>query len=562
MVAVIHPSTDLARGAVGAESSVRRMPREYSSGVLIRALLLVLVLFCGCVASPWDDLADDDNLVDVPGVDDDDSSSDDDDSAIGDDDDTTGDDDDSTEPPPPDPPQQLTPCANGDCWTTAISAPPCSSSAVPENFSTGLYNVHSYATALAGGWGLRLELERTGGSWDPVLVVALADGEVISDGAIGLMDVDRGIEVTTEDAGLSGSPAAVLIESEFDLNLTVFATGWHVLDGDFTPAMPGDSTYTLVAESLCPPDAGLYAPAGTLTGEFDLATGANSLSIGSGSWGAPGRVDTAPGEYVGFKLEFSPSSAAVDMQVLIWDGVQATAMATTNAGPGIRVLASRDPDIGRTFWVRAEGSPSSGMLILTRTPLSELPPCSGDCGALLQLPLPVASTVQGYGMTSDVVYREQFGRRDLMEAILYAGRQVSALGMQPFTLKDLSNWDGTRPPGHETHNDGYHADLSLYTASGSAIWYGLCGNDGTHCTGAANNFGAEHMARFVGALFETGVPSSIYLDDVLIDEVEDAADDLLAAGEMTAAVHGIIHSDALRHVNYHHHHIHVRADGI
>ena len=99
-------------------------------------------------------------------------------------------------------------------------------------------------------------------------------------------------------------------------------------------------------------------------------------------------------------------------------------------------------------------------------------------------------------------------------------------------------------------------------ASGSAIWYGLCANDGTHCTGAPNNFGAEPMARLIGALFETGVPSSIYLDDVLIDEVEDAADDLLAAGEMTAAVHGIIHSNALRHVNYHHHHIHVRADGL
>ena len=343
--------------------------------------------------------------------------------------------------------------------------------------------------------------------------------------------------------------------------MTVYVTGWHVIDGEFLPAMPTAATYALRARDLCEVSGELIAPLGALPGETPADEGSMTLPVGDNDWGPAVRVDAAATEHVGFRLDFSPSDAVVELQVLAWDGQTANSLGVTNEGPGLRVLAARDPSQSRTFWARAKGNVGTGTLTVTRTPVADDPPCAAQCGTLLQLPLPVNAPLQGYDMPAGVVYRYQFGRSDVLTAVFYAGQRMASLGYAPFTLKDLSKWDGNKPPGHETHTDGYHADISLYDAGGQAVWKVLCAGTSSQCTGAPNNFGAPAMALLVGAFFESGIVSSIYLDNVLIAPLRTAADALLVDGLLTSDVHAIIHSDALRHVNYHHHHIHIRADG-
>ena len=457
------------------------------------------------------------------------------------------------------PPLPLSPCGPGACWQTAIQAPMCGASVSPEDFSTGKYNVHAYTTVAHAGLPLRLRLQRTGGDWLPALVVISAGGVVLSDGVTALSD--DSVETVVLDDGGDGGEASVRITPAKDLPVTVYVTGWHVIDGGFLPAMPTAATYTLRARDLCDVSGELIAPAGVLEGETPAEEGPMTLPVGNSDWGPPVRVDAAATEHVGFRLDFSPSEAAVELEVLAWDGQAANSLGVTNEGPGLRVLAARDPSQSRTFWVRAQGSVGTGTLTVTRTPVDDNPPCTAQCGTLLQLPLPIDAPLQGYDMPPGVVYRYQFGRRDVLTAVFHAGQRMASLDYAPFTLKDLSKWDGNKPPGHETHTDGYHADISLYDASGQAVWKVLCAGTSSQCTGAPSNFGARAMALLVGAFFESGIVSSIYLDKVLIAALRTAADALLIDGLLTTEVHAIIHSDALRHVNYHHHHIHIRADG-
>ena len=460
---------------------------------------------------------------------------------------------------PPPPPQDVSPCDNGACWDTGLLAAPCSYGVVNENFGTMLYNVHAYAIDAHAGVPTELTLTRTGGTWQPALLIT--DGvRTLSDGITGLVDAD--VDVAIDLTGADGEEARVVVTSTVDAGLTVFVTSWDVVASDFLAPMPGDATYTLRLDRLCPAPPGLIAPPDAIPGEILVDAGAHTVDIGDGTWGPALRVDAAATEHIGFRLDFSPSGAAVDMEVLAWDGTAPVSLAVTNAGPGLRVLAARDPDGARTFWVRAEGTPATGTMTITRTPLSDAPPCTADCSDLLQLPLPVDPMAQGYDMPSGVVFREQFGRRDLLTAIFHGGRVMSAAGWGPFTLKDLSNWDGSQPPGHATHNDGYHADISLYDTAGNPIWGALCVNNGLHCTGADTGFGAEPMALLIAAFFETGIVSTIYLDDFFIPMVRTEADVLLANGTIDANTHAIIHSNALRHVDHHFHHIHLRADGL
>lgn len=86
-------------------------------------------------------------------------------------------------PPEPD---QLRPCQNGSCWPTSAIPPRCGETAIDENFHTGVYNVHAYASTLFGGSDTLVTLNRTAGAWQPAIIVAEGD-LVIYDGLIGLV---------------------------------------------------------------------------------------------------------------------------------------------------------------------------------------------------------------------------------------------------------------------------------------------------------------------------------------------------------------------------------------
>ena len=447
-------------------------------------------------------------------------------------------------------------CETAACWETGVDTAYCASGASSEDFSTGLYNVHRYSAALFGPGANLLNLTRTGGDWQPTLIVTRSDGTPLSDGAVGLRSAD--VQVTVIDDGRASGRAELEIVTEADLDVYVLVTGWAVVQGDFTPFLPSDATYRLTVANLCDGLDDLTAPAEQLPNE-DLVEEDSTLTMGIGdapTWGAPVRVDAAASEHIGFRLDFEPEGAEIDLELLAWDGRDAISMGITDAGPGVRVLAGYDPFRPRTFWARARGTLDEANLTVTRTVIEAGPQCEHDCGRLLQLPIPVDPIAQGYALASNNLFREQFGRRELLMALFHAGFRVAEAGYGPFEVQDISNWDGSQPCCHETHTGGYHVDISLLTAAGAAAWYD---------PGAS--FGDQPMALLIAGFFEagpyqTGHPAEGILDMDMQDDVRAGADALLERGEIDENTRAFF--DAERELIYHYvghdNHIHVRVD--
>lgn len=161
--------------------------------------------------------------------------------------------------PPPDPPVTYTPCANGDCWTSLSFSGACGTSTLNENFGSGLYNVHAFALSVPANVAVTLTLTRTGGTWDPALLLHNASGETVYDGERGA--IDGSITVTLLDTGMSSGSASLEILSPVAQDLTVFLTGWSVVDSDFTAAMPTTASYAFLVDVDCvPPEGELLSP--------------------------------------------------------------------------------------------------------------------------------------------------------------------------------------------------------------------------------------------------------------------------------------------------------------
>lgn len=462
---------------------------------------------------------------------------------------------DAAPPPLPDP---LTPCANGACWQTELWPNACGFATNDEDFSSGKYNVHAYATRIHGGSEMNLSLTNQAGTWQPALILARLDGTVVYDGDVGL--VEPGLTVTPVTDGRTGGTAHFKVESSQTWEGTLFVTAWQVVDSGFTSFLPTDAKYHVESESVCaPPQPGDgIAPVGAIAGEQPL--GGSAIDVSTSSADGPAyRVDAKRGEHIGFRYDFTPTSAAVDMEVLRWNGSAAVSMATTNGGTGMRVLAVLDSEDDRTFWVRLSGATSTGTLQAKRTPFEEGAHCNDDCALLLQLPLPIETSREGYDLSS-ATYREQFGRRDLLMFTRHAGRVVAAAKMTPFSIHDLSNWDGSSPPGHASHNLGKDIDYSIYTAAGVPTWSPVCTWDADkNCVpGTGGNFGAVHMARLLAPVLESGRVQYVFLDKELHAPLFAAAQDLVTKGEIASSLIPVF-KDVVYHEPKHNDHVHIRV---
>jgi len=146
--------------------------------------------------------------------------------------------------PGPTDPEPRAPCVSGRCWHTEATVGRCRRRALDEDFSTGRYNVHVWATTSRGDAETVLSLRATGGAWAPVLLVAEPDGTILFDGSIGR--VRDGLAVSGEDDG-----ATVRLRGEADLPVLVYVTSWAVVRSGFVELMPRAATYTLQVESRC-----------------------------------------------------------------------------------------------------------------------------------------------------------------------------------------------------------------------------------------------------------------------------------------------------------------------
>lgn len=312
------------------------------------------------------------------------------------------------------------------------------------------------------------------------------------------------------------------------------------------------------------------APSGAVPGEVAVTDGDNEVSAADGE-DAVLRVELQPGEHVGFFLTFEPGIAGVTMELSRWDGQAAAPLAITDGGVGLRTLAAFDASGPRTFWLRVAADEAFvGNLEVVRTPFSDGATCEADCERLLQLPVANDPLVDGYDWRPTTVFRYQFGRRDLVMLLRYAGRQMALEGRAPIIPEDLSQWDGQTPgtdvgaPRHASHDGGKDVDVSLYGSDGLCEWRSYCDavntGSGRECLpGSESGFDGRANAELFAAFLQSGRVTMSFLDGELIPPVEDGAAEAAEADAIDAALLPL-YSDGvhLQHWPNHDNHIHVR----
>jgi hypothetical protein len=165
------------------------------------------------------------------------------------------------------------------------------------------------------------------------------------------------------------------------------------------------------------------------------------------------------------------------------------------------------------------------------------------------------------------IYRYQYGRRDLVMFVRYAGRQMASLGFTPFVPADFSQWDGQTPgidvgsPRHVSHQRGKDVDLSLYGTDGVSRFRPYCTLTGDECVaGTMMGFDGLANALFFGQIFESGRVTMCFLDRELIPYAADGAEQASSAGMLDPGLVPL-YSDGrhLQHWPNHYNHIHVRV---
>lgn len=155
-------------------------------------------------------------------------------------------------------PTPLDPCGPASCWSTLTFSGICGPTDVDEDFSSGNYNVHRFELSTRAGVPVTLTLARTGGDFDPALIVHDELGATVYDGQLGVCEA--GLTVEALSSGQDSDTASVRLVPASDMRLTLFLTGWHVVDGGFAPAMPLDATYTFRVDNDCQSETGAFDP--------------------------------------------------------------------------------------------------------------------------------------------------------------------------------------------------------------------------------------------------------------------------------------------------------------
>ena len=322
---------------------------------------------------------------------------------------------------------------------------------------------------------------------------------------------------------------------------------------------------------VAPPPVSGLAPPGVRPNAPD-ARGSQTLDLPAEA-DVTLRFDAAPDEHVGLRLDFTPPTAAVVLSVDRWDGARPVELWRTDGGAGLRVLAVFDPRGRRTFWARIRSAVTLGgaRLTVVRTPFTDGPRCEGDCARLLQLPLRIDRAEDGYDHTPSTIMRYQFGRRDLVMFIRWAGRQMASQGRRHFVPEDLSQWDGDIPGRdrgalrHASHQRGKDVDLSLYGADGEAPWRSYCtaraGSDGRECVaGTARDYDGVANAALFAPFFATGRVTMCFLDRELIAVTRAALPRATAMGLVpSVALARYTDGSGLQHWPNHDNHIHLRV---
>lgn len=134
-------------------------------------------------------------------------------------------------------------------WRTTLSARTCDVASINEDFSSGRYNLHRWATTVSPDGAVSVRLERTAGTWDPAIFVFDTRGEVIYAG-----DAETGHSVVGAEvvqSGRSGGVAEVKLTASAFQQVFVYVTSWGAVDAGLGAGVPTSARYTLRHSQSC-----------------------------------------------------------------------------------------------------------------------------------------------------------------------------------------------------------------------------------------------------------------------------------------------------------------------
>ena len=142
----------------------------------------------------------------------------------------------------PDPPQPLAPCEATNCRHSSLGGPPCTTFTHTDTF-TAQFGVHAYASMAWDGAQTRIHVEPTSGDWEPVIVLARVNGEVLFDGDVGA--VRPPFTVT------AAAPASLMVSTAAATGIVVYVTSVEALASNFESGVPAGAAYELSIVSDC-----------------------------------------------------------------------------------------------------------------------------------------------------------------------------------------------------------------------------------------------------------------------------------------------------------------------
>jgi hypothetical protein len=305
--------------------------------------------------------------------------------------------------------------------------------------------------------------------------------------------------------------------------------------------------------------------------------------------------ESEPDQHVALTLTFNELNAPIVMSLRRRDAKPDEVMASDMSGKGRRMLSVFEPEVPMVFIVEISTTTTDVRcsLEIVRTPFADGDECERDCARLLQFPLPMDASWDGYSIPVGSRYRYQFGRRDVIMLTRHVAREMRKANYGPIRILDLSQWDGDTPgkdvgvPRHQSHKRGIDVDLSLFDNSGTARLRAYCDtktapmkiNEGVGCefvysadkqpaagsgglvcrAGRVHDFNSYGVARMLGLFFSTGSVRLSFLDQELLLLTREACQSVLFDGLITQEIAELFSDGVhLQKLSNHFDHIHIR----
>jgi hypothetical protein len=165
------------------------------------------------------------------------------------------------------------PCDLASCWEPTLSLPMCGARLIDEDFSSGRFNLHRYDATVPGGEPITLTLERSGGVYQPMLLITEVGGELVFAGDAVTLRPD----VLIMNGSTSISEVSVTLQVSTTRMLTLWVTDVEVAADDFSGSINTNATYRLSALQLCEGSSVSESVGSTNSGSLE-----NAAQIASG----------------------------------------------------------------------------------------------------------------------------------------------------------------------------------------------------------------------------------------------------------------------------------------